>query len=464
MVSSWPRKLTTLPPSILLLLATTIASVTAADTSSISYTGTISTLSTYSASAFTGSQYTYPTLSSALPTTLNTNNASSIIIVSSNSPSNATATGSSSKSTTKPSRTTLHGSSHRSTGTATTSAAGPSNTVKCNGWTEFCDRSYSNITYVCAHNSAFVVPNNAGSNQALPLRTQLDDGIRMVQGETHYVNGSIYNCHTTCKLLDVGLWEAELATVVDWLKDNPYEVLSWLVVNSDFVNVEKYVPAIEASGILPYLYVPKHEPQYRDDWPTLGEMILTGKRVVMYMDYNANQTAVPYILDEFSHMWETPFSPTNRSFPCTQQRPPGLSHADAKNKLMYLANHNLNTPIDLSALIGETDGHAQILIPNTADINITNGAFDQFSQLEATRLNCTQMWDHPPNFLLVDYYNYGIPHPGSVFEVAARANGVAYNYDSCCGKTSASLASASMRVSLAAVLVGALGFSILLVL
>lgn len=74
------------------------------------------------------------------------------------------------------------------------------------------------------------------------------------------------------------------------------------------------------------------------------------------------------------------------------------------------------------------------------------------------------MWDHPPNFLLVDYYNYGIPHPGSVFEVAARANGVAYNYDSCCGKTSASLASASMRVSLAAVLVGALGFSVLLVL
>lgn len=45
------------------------------------------------------------------------------------------------------------------------------------------------------------------------------------------------------------------------------------------------------------------------------------------------------------------------------------------------------------------------------------------------------MWDRPPNFLLVDYYNYGDPRPGSVFEVAARANGVTYNRD-CCGAQS----------------------------
>lgn len=41
-------------------------------------------------------------------------------------------------------------------------------------------------------------------------------------------------------------------------------------------------------------------------------------------------------------------------------------------------------------------------------------------------------WGRPPNFLVVDYYNYGTPKPGSVFEVAARANGVTYNRQ-CCG-------------------------------
>lgn len=44
----------------------------------------------------------------------------------------------------------------------------------------------------------------------------------------------------------------------------------------------------------------------------------------------------------------------------------------------------------------------------------------------------TATWDLPPNFLLVDYYNYGDPSPGSVFEVAARWNNVTYNRP-CCG-------------------------------
>ena len=69
-----------------------------------------------------------------------------------------------------------------------------------------------------------------------------------------------------------------------------------------------------------------------NDWPTLGYMILTGKRVVIFMDYEANQTAVPWILDEFSQMWETPFDPTNRSFPCTVQRPPDLNRQAAQNR------------------------------------------------------------------------------------------------------------------------------------
>ena len=46
-------------------------------------------------------------------------------------------------------------------------------------------------------------------------------------------------------------------------------------------------------------------------------------------------------------------------------------------------------------------------------------------------------WGVPPNFLIVDYYNYGDPGPGSVFEVAARANGVEYNRACCGAQTSA---------------------------
>jgi hypothetical protein len=98
-------------------------------------------------------------------------------------------------------------------------------------------------------------------------------------------------------------------------------------------------------------------------WPTLGEMILSQKRVVIFMDYNANQTAVPYIIDEFTNAWETPFSPTDPNFPCTVQRPPNRPRDESADRLM-IANHNLNAQI---SLLG-----ASILVPNTAIINQTN--------------------------------------------------------------------------------------------
>jgi len=255
----------------------------------------------------------------------------------------------------------------------------------------------------------------------------------MIQGETHWVNDTIYSCHSTCELLNAGTWQSELETVTDWVRTHPYDVVTWLVVNSDFKLIEHYVPAIQASGIMEYLYEPEYVPQRRDQWPTLAEMILSGKRVVMFMDYQANQTAVPYVLDEFSHMWETPFSPTNRSFPCTQERPPNLNQTRARDEYMYLANHNLNTAVDVGALTGSSSS-TPLLIPNTADINTTNGQYDEFSQLGLMSETCTGEWGRPPNFLLVDYYNYGVPtaDPGAVFRVAAEANGVTYT-GKCCG-------------------------------
>lgn len=64
-------------------------------------------------------------------------------------------------------------------GTSTTGAASPTNTQPCNNYPELCQRSYGNITEVCAHNSPFARKGNAASNQVLDVVNQLDDGIRM---------------------------------------------------------------------------------------------------------------------------------------------------------------------------------------------------------------------------------------------------------------------------------------------
>ncbi|SMR64081.1 unnamed protein product [Zymoseptoria tritici ST99CH_3D1] len=342
----------------------------------------------------------------------------------------------------------------------TSSAPAPTNTVPCNGFPEFCNRQYSNITFVTAHNAAMVVPNNAASNQGYGIRTQLNDGIRMIQGQVHWSeqNQTLYNCHSSCDLLNAGPWENTLVTIREFLQDNPYEVVTMLIGNSDFQPVEKFVPAIQNAGLAPYLYEPQFVPQYRNQWPTIGQMILRNQRLVIFMDYDANQDSVPYILDEFTHMWETPFSPTDRDFPCTQQRPPDLNQTVAREQFMYLANHNLNQQIDLSAI--GIDLGDDLLIPNTALLNVTNGEANQYGRLGAMSLNCTADWGRPPNFLLVDYYNIGSPDAGSVFDVAAQANGVV-NTRPCCGTRQRSAATPALQSSSIA-LVAAVAFGVLI--
>ena len=268
---------------------------------------------------------------------------------------------------TKGASATTSGSNSTSNSTAsrTSTSAAPTNTQPCNNYPEFCSRSYSNITFVAAHNSPFVNPNNAAANQQLPVLNQLNDGIRMLQGQTHYnsTTNTISYCHTSCDLLNGGTAQEYFTNITSWVQAHPFDVVTLLIGNSDFIGVGNYTAPLEASGLARYAYIPPQVPMNISSWPTLSSMILLRKRVVIFMDYNANQTQVPYILDEFSQMWETPFSPTNRSFPCTQERPPGINRTQAEQR-MYMANHNLNTEISLAG--------TSLLVPSTPLINETN--------------------------------------------------------------------------------------------
>lgn len=75
--------------------------------------------------------------------------------------------------------------------------------VACNGNAALCSRSYSNVTMIGTHDSAFVgiLPTD---NQLVSVTTQLDDGIRFLQAQTHVNNGVLEMCHTSCTELDAG--------------------------------------------------------------------------------------------------------------------------------------------------------------------------------------------------------------------------------------------------------------------
>ncbi|KAI0442395.1 PLC-like phosphodiesterase [Xylaria telfairii] len=311
-------------------------------------------------------------------------------------------------------------------GNATTTVSpipAATNTQACNNYVEFCTRRYGNITEVACHNSPFITPNNLASNQQYGVTQQLDDGIRFLQAQIQWPSNATepHFCHTSCDILDAGPITTWLTDVKDWVAQHPFDVVTILLGNGNYSVPSLYVPYIEESGITKYVYTPPYVPMNLTSWPTLTEMILGGQRVVMFMDYMANQTAYPWLLDEFSQMWETPFDPVNNSFPCDVQRPPNLAAHDAKNRLS-LMNHNLN--IELSVL------GAELLVPARTELNVTNNATGTGSLGHAAD-NCLAQWGQPPTFLDVDYYNYG-GFPGSVFEVAAQMNNVTYNRP-CCG-------------------------------
>ena len=214
-----------------------------------------------------------------------------------------------------------------------------------------------------------------------------------------------------------------------WLRAHTSDVITILIGNYDLVDPGNFTIPIVNSGLIDFVYTPPTMPMPLDSWPTLAEMIFRQTRAVVMLDYQANQTAIPWLLDEFSQMWETPFSPTDRDFPCTAQRPPNQAVATRENR-MYMANHNLNLDVNIAGI--------SMLVPFFPLLNETNAVTGYGSAGRAVK-NCTTKWNRPPNFLLVDYYNIG-SFNGSVFQVAADANNVTYDRSSCCGTAGTSAA------------------------
>lgn len=421
---------------------------------SITLTGTNTEEATTTAPDYRTSGVTYQDDSSTLSITSSasygsiTDLSSAIASANGTVSSNATASGNSTTTSatqtllvgTPKTTTTLNGTATgNSTASATSTSAQPTNTVPCNGFPEFCSRRYSNITHVAAHNSPFVRPGNLAANQMLDVETQLNDGIRMrksavypgaialtnnleVQFQTHYENNTIYLCHSSCEILNVGTLENYLQTVTKWLRANPYDIVTILMGNSDVINPNNYTAPVVNSGLIDYVYTAPTRPMPLDSWPTLSEMIFSNQRAVIMLDYEANQEEVPWLLDEFSQMWETPFSPTDRDFPCTAQRPPDRPRENRQDR-MYMMNQNLNLDVSLVGV--------SIDIPASNLLNETN-AVEGYGSAGWSVLNCTVEWNRPPTFLLVDFYNIG-NFNGSVFQVAADANNVTYNRNSCCG-------------------------------
>ncbi|KAJ6504392.1 PLC-like phosphodiesterase [Mycena vulgaris] len=276
----------------------------------------------------------------------------------------------------------------------------------CNGHAELCNRSYGNVSYVGAHDSYAVGTNNLAVNQDYDVTQQLNDGIRMLQMQAHNSSGVIQLCHSDCALYNGGTLEAYLTKVKTWMDANTEDVVTLLIVNIDNLVAAKFGTVFASVGLDKLSYAPTSSPLTVSAWPTLGSMIDAGTRLVTFLDNAADLTSVPYLIDEFTNVWETPFDVTDPSFDCSINRTKGDNTTQ-----MYLINHFLDT-----LFLGSPT-------PDVAAANVTNGV-SGVGALGTQVETCVTAYGRPPNYMLVDFYEYG---GGSVFKVAATINGVTYS-------------------------------------
>ncbi|KAK6209534.1 hypothetical protein QIS74_11118 [Colletotrichum tabaci] len=290
---------------------------------------------------------------------------------------------------------------------STTVSAESSNTTACNNSPSLCSRKYNNITHMGAHDSAFLrdasTQNSIAGNQYHNATVALNSGLRLLQAQVHLVNGTSGNvlqlCHTTCSLLDAGTLENWLSAVKDWMDKHTNEVVTILLVNSDNQAASAFGKVFESSGIAKYGYKPSSS-SATSNWPTLQTMIDADTRLVTFVASITADANYPYLLPEFSYVFETEYEVTSAAgFNCTVDRPSTYSSATAavSANMLPLMNH-----FQYQILA------ADILIPDVSDIETTNSASTTTAgALGLHARTCKAEWGVKPVFVLVDFFDKG---------------------------------------------------------
>lgn len=117
----------------------------------------------------------------------------------------------------------------------------------------------------------------------------------------------------SCFLLDAGTFTSYLTTVKKWMDSNPNEVITLLLVNSNGIAPSVWAQSYTDSGLSSYVYTPPSVPVAYNEWPTLQSLISANTRVVSFLAQQADVSSVPYLLDEFTNIWETPYDVSRRS-------------------------------------------------------------------------------------------------------------------------------------------------------
>jgi hypothetical protein len=303
----------------------------------------------------------------------------------------------------------------------------------CNGHRELCSRPYDEVAFPATHNSMTAADENWYlPEQPTGIVGQLDDGIRvflidswygqttsrpsvivtaeasklaaLAEANAEYGSAVVqsalrlrdaasltptgprtpYLCHSLCELGAVR-WDTEMTAVQEWLAVHPREVVTFFV--QDEVSPADTEAVFRTAGLLPYV----HTQREGRPWPTLGQMIDSGRRVVVLMENHGGGTAYPWLLQGFDWVQDTPYeNPTVADLSCRLER-------GSADDPILLVNHWL--------------GGYRTLV---TDARVVNARRVLLSELR----RCSRERGHLPNFVAVNFYDQG-----DLFSVIDTLNG-----------------------------------------
>jgi len=214
-------------------------------------------------------------------------------------------------------------------------SAGPA-AAACNGHAELCSRPYDQVVMAATHN-AMSSPGmvKVWPEQGRDLRGQLDSGVRALLIDTHYWEPVVtrrhqaayaappaaadtllaralqpltsrqpgtWLCHLACGLGARPLAEG-LGDVRAFLSDNPGEVVTLII--EDRISPADTETAFREAGLDPYLFDADVVADGDGAWPTLGEMVDSGRRLVVFAQ--SGRPGPAWYRPAFDHIQETPF-------------------------------------------------------------------------------------------------------------------------------------------------------------
>ena len=326
-------------------------------------------------------------------------------------------------------------------GTGGARTAAPA-TSACDGHAALCDRPLDQIALVATHNAMSVpLPGWFSAEQDRPIAGQLQDGVRGLLIDSHYAdrlrNGRLrtsfdspedlrrqaaedgigrdavaaalrirerlgfsgqgkrgmYLCHTFCELGATSL-SSVLGDLNTFLVTHPNEVV--VVINQDYVRPADFVRAVNDAGLGDLVYRGPTD----GDWPTLREMIDSGRRVVFLAENHAG--GAPWYHPAYTSITEeTPYTftrvaqlddPAQLAASCRPNRGP-------KRAPLFLVNHWISTDP----------------VPRPSDARRVNA----YGPLLRRMRRCQEIRHHLPNLVAVNFYRRG-----DVFRVVDTLNGV----------------------------------------